>query len=73
MFHRSVRFPLLLLVLLGILSPHLNAEEKPRPHNVILILADDLGYGDLGAYGATGYHTPHLDQLAQEGLRCTHY
>lgn len=39
--------------------------------NVIIILADDLGYGDLGCYGAKNVHTPHVDQLAQQGIRFT--
>ncbi|SEN27626.1 Arylsulfatase A [bacterium A37T11] len=41
-----------------------------RP-NVIYIYADDLGYGDLSAYGATRIHTPNLDRLAREGIRFT--
>ena len=44
------------------------ATGKP---NVILIMADDLGYGDLSCYGATAFKTPHLDQLAAEGVRFT--
>jgi arylsulfatase A len=44
------------------------AAEKP---NVILIMADDLGYGDLSCYGATTFKTPHLDKLAAEGQRFT--
>lgn len=44
------------------------------PPNVILILADDLGYGDLGCYGSQRNRTPHLDRLAAEGARFTdHY
>ena len=44
-----------------------------RP-NIILILADDLGYGDLGCYGNDVLRTPHLDRLASEGVRCSqHY
>jgi arylsulfatase A len=44
------------------------------PPNVILILADDLGYGELGSYGQTKIKTPHLDRLAREGMRFTqHY
>jgi len=39
--------------------------------NLLLILADDLGYGDVSAYGAKDLHTPHLDRLAAEGLRFT--
>ncbi len=47
------------------------ASEKPtdRPVNVIIILADDLGYGDLGCYGARNVQTPNVDRLAQEGTR----
>jgi arylsulfatase A-like enzyme len=37
------------------------------------MFADDLGYGDLGCYGATGYATPHLDRLAREGVRFTDF
>ncbi len=48
-----------------------NIAAEPRP-NVILVLADDLGYGDLGCYGANDMQTPHLDQFAKEGLRLTH-
>jgi len=41
--------------------------------NIILIYADDLGYGDLGSYGATGYRTPNLDRMAGEGIRLTSF
>ncbi|MEM8953295.1 MAG: PVC-type heme-binding CxxCH protein [Verrucomicrobiota bacterium] len=44
--------------------------ERVKP-NVVLIFADDLGYGDLGCYGATKVKTPHLDQLAAEGRKFT--
>lgn len=44
----------------------------PRP-NVVLIIADDLGYGDLGSYGAPDIKTPHLDRLAREGVRLTDF
>jgi arylsulfatase A-like enzyme len=46
------------------------AADAARP-NVVVILADDLGYGDLGCYGARDIPTPHLDRLAAAGLRCT--
>lgn len=44
--------------------------DSPRP-NVVVIVADDLGYGDLGFQGGKDIPTPHLDQLAQGGTRCT--
>ena len=47
-----------------------NAARDARP-NVVLILADDLGYGDLGSYGNRWHETPALDRLASEGMRFT--
>jgi uncharacterized sulfatase len=44
----------------------------PRP-NIVVIFADDLGYGDLGAFGATNARTPRLDELAAEGQKWTHF
>ena len=44
---------------------------RGRTPNILFILADDLGYGDLSCYGRPDYRTPHLDQLAREGLRFT--
>ncbi|WP_371134616.1 sulfatase [Algoriphagus sp.] len=49
-----------------------NTLESEKP-NIILIFADDMAYGDLGTYGATGWQTPHLDQLAAEGIRFTQF
>ncbi len=45
----------------------------PRKPNILLIVADDLGYGDLGCYGAKVTHTPHLDDLARRGVRFTDF
>jgi arylsulfatase A-like enzyme len=58
------------LFLLALL-PGLEAAE--RPPNIVLIVADDLGYGDLGSYGHHTLKTPSLDRLAREGLRLTSY
>lgn len=44
-----------------------------RPPNIVLILADDLGYGDLACYGATDIRTPNIDRLAAEGTRFTSF
>ena len=49
-------------------SPSVKPTKQP---NVILILADDLGYGELGCYGAPNVRTPHMDSLAAQGVRCT--
>ena len=45
--------------------------EAQRPPNVVFILADDLGYGDLGLYGSEIIETPHIDSLAAAGVRFT--
>jgi hypothetical protein len=44
-----------------------------RPPNIVFVLADDLGYGDLHCYGGTGAKTPNLDRLAAEGVRFTQF
>lgn len=60
-----------LFLLFSLLAPvsALHAAE-PKP-NIVLILADDLGWSDLGCYGADLHETPHLDQLAKQGVRFT--
>src|SRR4051812_7364625 len=47
------------------------AAATSRPPNIVYVLADDLGYGALGAYGQTTIRTPHLDRLAHDGIRFT--
>lgn len=50
------------------------AKESTSPPNIIYMLADDLGYAELGSYGQKWIKTPHLDRLAKEGIRLTqHY
>jgi arylsulfatase A len=50
-----------------------NGKGAPRKPNFVIILADDLGYGDLEAYGTKAIRTPQLDRLAQEGVRFTQF
>ncbi|MFO1021278.1 MAG: sulfatase [Planctomycetales bacterium] len=64
-----MRITVLLLAAIFLLAPAWGtAAQKP---NIILFLMDDLGQTDLGCYGSTFYETPHLDRLAQQGLRFT--
>lgn len=60
-------------VLLALLLPLACASPSPapRPPNILLLYADDLGYGDVGCYGASRVRTPNLDRLAARGLRFT--
>lgn len=68
-------FPPLARILIGALligAFGIVASAQPSsPPNVVIVLADDLGYGDLSAYGSPNAHTPHLDRLAREGTRLT--
>lgn len=68
-----VRF-LIILILFGSVSCK-NGEDKPSdlPPNVIFILADDLGYGDLGFLGQQYTETPNIDRLAEEGMFFSHH
>ncbi len=56
------------LVLFGTMAWGALAAQKP---NIILIYADDVGYGDVGCYGAEVIDTPNLDALANRGIRFT--
>src|SRR5437879_8920529 len=49
------------------------AQPAARPPNIVIILADDLGYGDLGAFGSPNIKTPRLDAMAAEGQKWTSF
>lgn len=66
MIHMPRVFALIPLMLICVL----HAAERP---NIVIILADDLGYGDLGCYGATKVKTPNIDRLAAQGRRFTDF
>ncbi len=63
---------LTLACIAGCLARNANAADTPVP-NVVVILADDLGYGDLGCYGHQRFKTPNLDQMAAQGARLTQF
>lgn len=60
------------IILLGIWLSVCTATGYSKPANVVLIMADDMGYECVGAYGGSSYETPHLDRLAEEGMRFDH-
>ena len=68
--------PLFFLTLAVLCSCGDNSKKKDpvsKTPNIVLIFMDDLGFGDIGTYGATGYNTPHLDKMSQEGMRFTNF
>jgi arylsulfatase A len=66
-------FTLALLLLAGLTAASGQTPQSGGAPNILLIQADDLGYGDLGAYGQTKFQTPAIDKLAREGIRFTQY
>jgi len=70
MHYRSLLLPPFLWVVCPILPATYGAAGE-RPPSVIVIMADDLGYGDLSCYGAEAFETPRIDQVAAEGMRFT--
>src|SRR3954469_7360382 len=69
---RTINLVRLLLILLVSSSVHSRAADA-LPPNVVFIFADDLGYGDIGCYGAKDIRTPNIDKLAREGTRFTSF
>ncbi len=57
------------LAVVGVLNEAV-ADDRP---NIVLLLADDLGYGDLSCFGSPAVKTPNLDRLAKEGMKCTRF
>ena len=64
--------PLLILALISLFNPSSDGAQANRQQpNIVVIMADDLGYGDLSCYGATALETPNIDRLATQGQRFT--
>ena len=62
-------FPVILAAI--VLTPIIAVAAAPQKPNILVIMADDLGYGDVSCYGTKALQTPHIDRLASEGLRFT--
>ena len=71
--NRALRVVLPILLLSAIPAERADAQQRRAAPNILLIQADDLGYGDLSAYGQARFRTPALDRLAREGIRFTQY
>ena len=70
---KLIRFPLVALLLAAASALQGTAAPKSETPNVVIILADDLGYGDLGCYGHPTFKTPRIDRMAAEGARLTQF
>ncbi len=68
-----IRLGILLILMWTALSKHSSAQSPASTPNVVYILADDLGYGELGAYGQQKIETPNIDALAKNGMMFTQY
>lgn len=68
---RTLHYTSLLLIFLLLIEPEITSAQGNRP-NIIYIMTDDMGYGDLSVQGQKIYTTPNIDKLASEGIRFTH-
>ena len=62
-----------IFILLILFAQHVAKSAQDRPPNFIVIFCDDMGYADIGPFGAKGYSTPNLDRMASEGVRFTDF
>ncbi len=70
---RIAWFAALLILAAGNHRIAAGSQDARRAPNVLLIVVDDLGYGDLGCYGSKEIRTPAIDRLATEGVRLTNF
>lgn len=72
-FYQITKITLALAIFTNLLVCCKSHEQQPKKPNIILILIDDLGYGDVGCYGSTTNLTPNIDKLATEGMLFTDF
>ncbi len=65
--------PLRTIIVFLLLTHLVSVSAQNRPPNIVVMFTDDQGYGDVGCFGAQGYKTPNLDQMAAEGIRFTDF
>ena len=70
---KQLLLPLLLIALISCKQGSTKQAEEKRPPNVVIIFTDDQGYADVGVFGAKGFRTPNLDQMAADGVTFTNY
>ncbi len=70
--YKSISFIALLVVILFSASSNVQSQAPKQP-NIVIIFTDDLGYGDLGVYGHPTIRTPHLDRMAEQGIKFTQF
>lgn len=77
MLPSRVQHAVVLVAITAVLIPGTPSNAEPvkpmAPPNIVVVFADDLGYGDVGCFGAKGYATPNIDRLASEGIRFTNF
>ncbi|WP_276166043.1 sulfatase-like hydrolase/transferase [Zobellia alginiliquefaciens] len=69
----TIRFVSFLMLIVSFLSAEAQAEKKSKQPNIVVFLCDDLGYGDLSAYGHQTIKTPNIDKLAETGIKMTDF
>src|SRR5688500_15669954 len=63
----------IVLLIVGLLLVRSAIAQQATPPNGVILFTDDQGYRDVGCYGAKGCATSHIDQMAREGMRFTHF
>jgi arylsulfatase A len=68
-----MRMILRLILLAGLLAGHRSARAVDEPPNMVIVFCDNLGYGDIEPFGSTLHRTPHLNRMADQGRKFTHF